>query len=223
MKGGPNPTVFAIMAIASLVVGSGAIYWQYSQLSERLDSVTKLKKALRDENQTRQEVAESQLKVDESRQRLVHLEQGVPELAYIPTLLTELEAIGKENGLEVLGVRPVIKQAEAKKPNDSGQAPKKKAYEELNIEVKGRGNYDSVAAFLQALRTFPKIVAVRTVTLTPKYLDTGQGADSPTLDATVEIRAFLFPQAETQQVASADRKTMDRRNVADQLVEPEKK
>lgn len=223
MKGGPNPTVFLIMAVGALVVGSGAIYWQYSQLSDRLDSVAQLKKALRDENQTRQEVSDSQLKVDESRQRLVHLEQGVPELAYIPTLLTELEAIGKKNGIEVLGVRPVVKQAEAKKPNDSDQAPKKKAYEELNIEVKGRGNYDAVAAFLQALRTFPKIVAVRTVTLTPKYVDTGAGSESPTLDATVEIRAFLFPQAEPQRVASAEKKAMDRRDVADQMVEPEKK
>ena len=44
-----------------------------------------------------------------------------------------------------------------------------------------------------------------------------------TLDATVEIRAFLFPQAGPQQVASADRKTMDRRDVADRMVESEKK
>lgn len=223
MKGAPNPTTFLIMAIGALVVGSGAIYWQYSQLSDRLASVANLKKALRDENQTRREVESSQVKVDESRQRLVHLEQGVPELAYIPTLLTDLERIGKENGIEVLGVRPVAKQAEAKKPNESGQAPKKKTYEELTIEVKGRGKYDSVAAFLQALRTFPKIVAVRSVTLTPKYMDTGPKAESPTLDATVEIRAFLFPQAGPQQVASADRKTMDRRDVADRMVESEKK
>lgn len=222
MKNGPNPTTFLILAVAALIAGSGAIYWQYSQLSERLDSIAKLKKALRDENQTRQEVAESQIKVDESRQRLVHLEEGVPELAYIPTLLTELESIGKENGIEVLGVRPVTKQAEPKKPNESGTTPKKKAYEELNIEVKGRGKYEAVAAFLQALRTFPKIVAVRTVTLTPKYMDTGPVPESPTLDATVEIRAFLFPETEPQRVASAERKSMDRRDVADKMVEPDK-
>lgn len=48
MKGAPNPTTFLIMAIGALVVGSGAIYWQYSQLSDRLASVANLKKALRE-------------------------------------------------------------------------------------------------------------------------------------------------------------------------------
>lgn len=222
MNRGPNPKFFLMLACASLVLGGGAIYWQSSQLSEAREGAKGLRNKLRDERATELEVATTTEKVQESQRQLDHLEMGVPELAYIPTLLTELESVGKQNGIAVLGVRPVVKAAEAKKPD--GTAPKKQAYEELNIEVKGRGNYLAVAAFLEALRTFPKIVAVRTVTLSPKSTDHGGAAfGSPSLDATVEIRAFLFAEPAAERVAAVKKGAADRRDVADQMVEEQKK
>lgn len=220
MKGGPNPITFLILAGAALVLGGGAIYYQSTQLGESENNIASLKKKLRDEKQTALEVTTSDEKVADSQQRLDHLEAGVPELAYIPTLLTELEKTGRQDGIIVLGVRPVQKPADNKKDGK----PKKQAYEELNIEVKGRGDYLAVSKFLASLRAFPKIVAVRTVTLAPKSAEKDSDRySSPMLDATVEIRAYLFPETPPQQVASGEgKKTLDRREVADQMVEAPK-
>ncbi|MBX7134783.1 MAG: type 4a pilus biogenesis protein PilO [Fimbriimonadaceae bacterium] len=220
MNSGPNPTTFLILAAAALVAGGSAIYYQSTQLSDAESSISALKKKLRDEKQTALEVTTTGDKVAESQQRLDHLEQGVPELAYIPTMLTELENVGRKDGIIVLGVRPIQKPADKSKDGK----PKKQSYEELNIEVKGRGDYQAVSRFLSSLRAFPKIVAVRTLTLSPKTSEMEKDRfASPMLDATVEIRAFLFPETPPKQVASgSESKTMDRRGVADQMVEPPK-
>jgi Tfp pilus assembly protein PilO len=119
---------------------------------------------------------------------LKHLEEGIPDFAYIPSLMTELEKAGKQFGIKILGVRPIPKPMTPGKKGDSS----KKAYEELAIEVKGFGNYGSVMRFVNSLQQFPKIVAARSVQLTPKA-DPGQMR--PDLDVVVELRAYVFPEA----------------------------
>lgn len=218
MKGGPNPTTFLVLAAGALVLGGGAIYYQSSQLSEKDNAISALKKKLRNEKETQLQVVETQAKVSESQARLNHLEEGVPQLAYIPTLLSELEAVGRKNGIIVSGVRPIVKADQKKDPK-----AKKPPYEELDIEIKGRGDYVAVTKLLTALREFPKIVAVRTVTLSPEPAAPGPGDQftSPILSSTIELRAYLFAPSPASQVASTtETKTMDRKSVVDQMVSP---
>jgi Tfp pilus assembly protein PilO len=103
-------------------------------------------------------------------------------------MLHELELFGKKNNLLILSVRPVFAEKNDKKDGDS---EKKSAYEEQNIVVKGRGTYGGVLQFVDALKNFPKIVAVRSFTMVPR--DTATiNSGSPLLEFELALQAYAF-------------------------------
>jgi Tfp pilus assembly protein PilO len=192
MSKNKSPQLFFILAALTLAAGTGATIFQYSGINEKWDDLAELKKDTRDPKDIKDELDDTSAKVAAAQTEIEHLERGVPAFAYVPTMLKELEICGKENGIEVLGVRPIPKAAPG--PNDknaSGTGKKKDPYQELAIEVKGRGVFKSVQAFVVALERFPKIVGARSISIQPR-----NEADNPSvrkLDATIELRAFLFP------------------------------
>jgi Tfp pilus assembly protein PilO len=192
VKSGPNPKTFLMLAVGSLVLGGGMTYMAFTGLQASKAELQKLQADAKDTKQLQSELAKSQQSLQDSAVTLQHLEMGVQDYAYVPTMLTELEKLGKTSGIAVLGVRPMPKPAAPPKEGD-GERPKKKVYDELDIEVKGRGTYRSVMNFVQFLGKFPKIVAARTVEMTPKndpLHPTGM------LEVTVNLRAYVF-QAST--------------------------
>ena len=191
MKKQPNPKVFMGLTALTLVVAIGAAMFQYSSLQDTQNTVGKLRKDSLDETTLENNLKTSESQLRDCSARLNHLEKGVPALEYVPTMLAELERIGKENGLEVLGVRPVPKVASPRDVNKDGKpAPKK--YDELDIEVTCLGNFGGVEKFMHALQSFPKVVAVRTISLMPKAETNGQ-VGPPKLDITIQLRSYLFP------------------------------
>ncbi|HVT11797.1 MAG TPA: type 4a pilus biogenesis protein PilO [Fimbriimonadaceae bacterium] len=192
MRKGPNPQIFVLLAIGALVLGGAASFFAFSGLSSAKASLQKLQADSKDATALRKALADSEASLQDSSSKLQHLEQGVQDYAYVPTLLSELDKLGKASGISVVGVRPLPKPVVAPKKDDSGQTEKvkKKAYDEIDIEVKGRGNYRSVMTFIQALGKFPKIVAARTIELTPKN---EPGQNTSDLDVTVSLRAYVFP------------------------------
>lgn len=193
MKKGPNPKIFVVLSLAAIVVGGAASFWSYNSLTDAKAHLAKLQADSKDEKHLQADLEKSKVSLDETTVKLQHLEQGVPSFAYVPTMLSELEKTGKSSGIDVIGVRPVVKPASAPKKDSEGgeQTPRRKAYEELDIEVKGRGSYRSVMNFIYALGKFPKVVAARTVDLTPK-VELGQSTG--TLDVTISLRAYIFAQ-----------------------------
>lgn len=194
-KRGPNPKVFLILTVLTVLAGSGLSYMQYSAYTAVKDDVQQLRANAKDPVQVQQELDEVIMRVNDTRAKLTHLEAGVPEMEYVPTLLKELEKLGKECGIEVTGVRPVPVQPKpvVKAENSESQKAVRKPYNELDIEVKGRGSYGSVMRFINGLTTFPKIVAARTLSMQPK-VDTKNGLNAaPKLDVTIELRSYLFP------------------------------
>ncbi len=185
MKRQPNPRLYMGLAVLTLVAGSGATYYQLGLMNEQASRVEKLRVDTRPEEQIRKDLAASQTQLAECVQQLTHLEQGVPSFAYVPTMLAELEKLGSDTGIQVLGVRPMVAQVakDGKK--------KKSAYQALDIEVKGRGDYNSVLKFVLALQTFPKIVEARMINLTPKNEDGQTG--TPKLDVEIHLRTYVFP------------------------------
>jgi Tfp pilus assembly protein PilO len=192
VRRGPNPKTFMFMAIGTFILGLGASYMGYSQMTAAQGEIATLKGEVKDEKEVQSELDTAKAALDECSVKLQHLEQGIPELAYIPTLMTELEKTGKQFGIKVLGVRPMPKsQTAASAKQVEGGADKKQAYEELSIEIKGIGTYGSVMRWVNSLQQFPKIVAARSVQLSPK-VDPGKAQHE--LDMTVELKAYVFRQ-----------------------------
>jgi Tfp pilus assembly protein PilO len=188
VKGAPNPKVFLMMSVATFALGSGLCYFQYGRLTTIQKQVEALRQEAREEPEVRKELEAIVLEVEDVDRKLAHLEKSIAEAEYIPTMMKELEEVGNAHGIAVTGVRPIVKQVA--KENPSGRRAKQ-AYEERNLEVKGRGDYVSVMRFTKALQSFPKIVAVRSVSLSPKADPNAPAND--TLEVVVELRAYVFP------------------------------
>jgi len=203
MKKKKSPVfIFLALTGVSLVAMGGLGYMQATKLGEVAKRVVDLRIKIQEEGDVETKLDGINKQVEESKAKLVHLEQGVPMRAYVPTMMTELEEIGRKNGIEVTGVRPMAPKfppPPAGKDKDGNPRPgAKMPYDEQDIEVKGSGEYLKVLAFISALERFPKIVQVNTVTMIPKSdsrsaLDKPLGG-SPALEITVELKAFLFPE-----------------------------
>jgi Tfp pilus assembly protein PilO len=189
VKNFSKANLYFVFAGAVILLGGGIASMQFSSLGEKGGELTKLKQQAQDPKDLEIKLADLNNEAAATGVKLAHLEQGVPEVAYVPTMLKELEAFGKKNGIAVFGVRPMMPPASA--PDKKKKA---KPYEELIIEVKGKGRYASVLQFVRALNTFPKIVAVKAVSLSPKREQAEQMGYSR-LDITIELRAYLFKPA----------------------------
>lgn len=195
MKSGPNPKIFVLLTAATVLCGVGGAFWLNGQIGDAQSKIEGLKKNDRDEKTIKAELVTLGTQVAEAKSKLDHLEQSVSQAAYIPTLLKELENVGKSNAIEVLGVRPIPAKVSAK-PEDE-KKKRKKPYTELDIEVRGRGSYRAVMSFVSALQSFPKIVAARTLSLTPK-VDRNDPSGAVKLDTTIELRTYLFAPAKNE-------------------------
>lgn len=184
-----------LLALAVLAFGGGMVYWQYSARGSAQARVAAIEAEIPDEQQVNNDLQKSQTQLTEYRNRLDHLERSVPSEAYIPTLLSELDAVGEANNIVVTGVRPLLT------PPGMEQETEDQAYQELEIDITGQGTYRAIMNLMAALQTFPKVMAVKTVGLAPR-----QDLKSSTreLDVTVRLKAYVFQQTLDQKVEKTE-------------------
>lgn len=200
----PSIRMVVMAMVGAVLIGGGVNYWANGAAKAAKTRYETLVAEVPNEGELRQMVTDSQTKVDEYKLQLQHLEQSVPGMAYVPTLLTELEMLGKQHNIAVTGVRPVIGERKPVNTDDKASgSEKKKPYQEMSIDISGRGSYENVMQVVEALKKFPKIIAIQTVGLQPKK-DTSQKGDGTSekpagvvLDATVRIKAYLFPMPQS--------------------------
>lgn len=189
MKFNLTPRTFYVLTGIVVVAGSGVLWMTNSSISDQSSHIDSLRKELRDEKEVQKELADSKKKVDDLKFKLQHLEEGVQQYAYIPTMMKELEDYGKVNKIQIVQIKPIIMPQTPGKDKDERR---KNAYEEMNVSVKCRGSYEDSLRFLQAIKVFPKIVAVRTVSLSPHTDNSTKKTGKPVLDLELELRAYAF-------------------------------
>ena len=188
MKRQMNPKVFGAMTACAILLGGGATYWQFNTASSATAKIAALNAEIPSNEELQRSLADSTDTLAEYQQTIEHLEAGVPTVAYVPTLMKELEEVGERNGIKVTGVRPV---AQAFMSGANAGIAKKKAYEEIEIEIKGRGRYEAVKRFLDDLQQFPKVIAVKTIKIEPQREMGDKGA--PRVEATINVALYVFP------------------------------
>lgn len=190
-----NPIVFTFL-FALTLVGSGALcYWQWGKVQEVSQKVSKIEKELASKAELQRAAINAQNELATTIEELNHLESSLSTLEYIPTLLRDLQATGESCRLKITGVRPIVKAA-TKKPKkkdekEAEEKPQRKPYEDVDIEVKCKGVFQNVMAFLKRLEQFPKIVGVRSVALSPEYA--GDSGKLKSIEASIRIRVYIFP------------------------------
>lgn len=194
------------MSGLAVVGGAGLVGFQYSNLNADKARVQSLRDSSKDEKAVQASLDRSIQELEDAKVQLTHLEKGVPTTAYVPTMLQDLEKAGRTAGIAVTGVRPMPKAATPPPANPDGgsttEVVQKPAYEELQIEVKGRGTYASAKKFVEALQAFPKIVGARTIDIVP-CVDP-KDASEGLVEITVGLRAYLFTETDADKDDAAD-------------------
>ena len=192
MKGNEAVKSVLFMALAVLLIGGGLVYWQWGSRSTAAQRVAAIESELLNEEELQNDLQKSQLDLEKYSADLEHMERGVPSIAYVPTLLQELESTGSANNLTVTGVRPVPVTASMAVNQED------KPYRELEIDITGLGTYRSIMSVVDALKTFPKVLAVRTVSVTPRQ---DLQSNSHELNCSIRLRAYVFKETLDTQTA----------------------
>ena len=197
-----DPRIFMALGGLGVFAGGALLYTLYGGLTEQQGKVKALAAQVQAQRDVPAQLEVSKTELEKVRSKLAHLERNVPEFAYIPTMLRELEAVGKASGLKVVGIRPLAKSDAAKAEEAKGVT---KPYEEIEIEVRCRGNYGSILKFMNALNAFPKIVGARAVSVEPKP-DPLNPKAAPDLEIDARMRTYLF--RDPQDAVSPDKTAM---------------
>lgn len=191
----PNTTLFIAITAITIIASIGAGYWQINGMNNAANNVEKLRSEVTNSESLKNKLTQSQIQLMSTLQTLEHLETGVASREIIPTLLKNLEETGTACGLDITGVRP-IPPVENKKTtntdkNNQQQKQKTKNYQELDVEVKCKGAFHNLMNFIEKLESFPKIVGVQAVSITPRLAKNGRSVEH--LDATLTLRMYVFP------------------------------
>lgn len=205
------------LIITAAVVFFGCVLIFVAAEAKIRDQETKrdgMEKQVADSRQIAQKLEQTKLTYADTCSQIRCLESSVSTQAYVPTLLEQLEKLGHSVNLRVLGVRPQPKEAaSAAKSGASGgktgeggsdassQAKSGDAttankapgpYDELKIDIDAEGNFSSALDFLYRLTSFPKIVAVNSVEMSPVATDKAPG--SPRLSIKLNVTAYVLKE-----------------------------
>ncbi len=141
-----------LIAVALLVLPVVAFYFLfYADKAERLDRLTGQQIALRQEidklraKQRQLPKLEAELKEAEARFQAISV--LLPKEKEIPSLLTNISALGTSTGLDFLSFRPKGERAQD-------------FYAEIPVEIKVRGQYHNIGLFFAKVSKLPRIVTI---------------------------------------------------------------
>ena len=190
MKKPKDAKTYYALTGGAILLGAAFLYWQSTSLAPLRDQAATLGEQAKEQEHVYDKLEQAKKAQAELQASLAHLEQGVPTQAYVPTMLKELALAGKQMGVEVTGIRPVIKGITAIISDKEKAQEAKKPYQELNLEMKGRCGFNELVQFVSSLDHFPKVVMVRTLGVTPPPI--GLRGGDRRLDFTLGLRAFVF-------------------------------
>jgi type IV pilus assembly protein PilO len=144
-----------LAAILAIIIGA-FIYCLYLPRQKELSSLQQQKDSLQAKLQESRQIARNlpEFKAEYEKMKL-QLDEALAELPNakeIPTLLTSISSLAKENGLDILRFKP-----EGEKP--------KGFYAEVPVELKLSGSYNQVALFFQSVGDLSRIVNIGNLTM----------------------------------------------------------
>lgn len=196
----------AAVAVLLLCVGGFAYYNFSSKLGKLNTEISKKQERLDNSEGITRRLTRVEQEYTDAQVKLGSLEKGVSTKAYVPTLLRQIEELGKSVDMRVVGIRPKIvvdAPVAAAPPSDGDKDETKKVvrkkpdpYDKLDIEIEVTGKYRDVARFLYKVTSFPKIIAVNTVQITPVGGSSSvEAIGSPELSVKLGTTAFILKEA----------------------------
>ncbi len=206
------------VAILLLCAGGFAYYSFSSKLGVLQAEITKKQTKLDHSEEITCRLASVEQQYADAQVQLGQLEKGVSNRTYVPTLLRQIEDLGKSVNMRVVGVRPKVVvnlPPPPPPPSEDGKTEQKKVapkppdpYDKLDIDIEVTGKYCDAARFLYKITSFPKIIAVNTVQMTPASSAAGiQVLGSPKLTIKLGTTAFILKEPVRKPEATKDEQT----------------
>ncbi len=167
--------VLACLIVAALVIGG--VYWfDIADRKLELESVRAQEANLKQQFESKAfqvaNLAAYKLQMQEMEESFGVLLKQLPTDTEVPGLLEDVSATGSGSGLDI--------QSIALKPEVS-----KEFYVELPLEIKMRGGYHDLAAFVSGVAGLPRIVTLHDFTI-------GATKDSSLLDMTIIAKTYRY-------------------------------
>ena len=209
--GGDRKIIFALLGIGILcLIGLGAsLYHGKATELKELEGALGQKEAELEQMKSKvTQLPQLEDQYQDLRGRLSVLEPGLPDSAYIPTFLHQIESLasGTRNDILLIRPKPAIKRSAADSAvkindetgaiiEDAGQPeeaapPPPMPYDFVPIELRVQGTYWTVIDFLAELQRFPKMIAVNDISFSPNQGGLVSGR-SPNLTASMELTAVV--------------------------------
>ncbi len=207
--GGDRKIVFALVGIAVLcLIGlGGSLYHAKAGELARLEGQLSAKESeLAEVREKLGELPSLEAKYSKLQGRLSVLEPSLPNSAYIPTFLRQIEGLATGTHNNILMIRPKAPVQASSAPvvtinNETGAiihaepgadvAPAPTMpYDFIPIELRLEGTYWTVIDFLAELQKFPKMIAVNDVAFSPTQVGV-TARRSPRLTVTMGLTAVV--------------------------------
>ncbi len=202
-------TLLAVLAGVGLLVCAGIYAMGSAKLSKLTVQLESRRKAVEESKRIAERLEQAEMKYRSAESQVSFLENSVSTRDFIPTLLKQLERLGKSHNLRVLSVKPRLEQAatqpsrrdpaaqvegDANSNDKQGEnKPERKPYDSLTIDIEVTGTYANLMAFLNGITSFPKILEVNALQITPTTQCKSFG--SPELSMQINVTAYIFPVA----------------------------
>lgn len=157
-----------ILVVVVLLVIGGFTWFVYLPKQEEYrnlqDQNSSLQAKLQQDRRIAANLPKFKAEYEKMQQQLQQALAELPNQKEIPTLLTNISSLAKENGLEVLRFRPL---AEVRKG----------FYAEVPVQLSLSGSYHEVALFFQAVGNLSRIVNIGNLTMGSPKIQEGRPAE----------------------------------------------
>jgi type IV pilus assembly protein PilO len=147
-----------LLLVLTLIVEAFVLIWfvyrpKYQELDGLKNQLSTLQNEIDEKNRVAKNLPRLQREYDQLDMELAQALTELPNSKEIPSLLTNITALGKNAGLDFLVFRP--------KPESS-----KDFYAEVPVDISVSGSFYSVANFFAAVANLPRIVNITNVSFT---------------------------------------------------------
>ncbi|RMF48238.1 MAG: pilus assembly protein PilO [Deltaproteobacteria bacterium] len=170
----------ALLLLLLLGVIVGAFVWfvflpQQEELKRLQAESQRLQVKLQQDQRIANNLPKFKAEYERLKKRLEEALTELPNKQEIPSLLTSIASVAKDNGLDVVRFRP-------------GNEVGKGFYAEVPVSLRLMGTYHQVALFSYAISRLPRIVNLNNLTLKPK----NSKGSRAVLDITCNAVTFRF-------------------------------
>jgi len=188
----PKKQLYIMVGVLVAAALAGYVYFLVMPMWEERDKLQANLQKLENDLDQKKRIAADRPKLEADIKALkAQLDAALvrlPEEKDIPRLLTQVNTLGQQNGLDFLLFRP-------------GNPARKGFYAEVPIDMKVDGQYHSLGAFLDRVAKLERIVNVSDIRITP-----ATGAQRGERSIVAELRATTFTFLEKGGTVSAPTK-----------------